>query len=276
MENAPDNLLALCMLCFALGLRHGMDPDHLATIDGLTRFNIGLQPRLARWCGALFSLGHGAVVISIALVVSLLAGSWQTPPALIMIGAWISIAFLAVLGVANLWIAIRAQAGTIVQPAGLRGRLLGRLSGVSSPLAVAFVGVLFAVSFDTISQASLFAVMASRFSGIATALLLGVLFTGGMLLVDGGNGLWIARLLRQSDRRAALASRVISFVVAFLSLGVAALGALRLASATVAQWSEGKELLLGFAVVAVVGVSFVAALAASYLVNYRAGAPSQR
>ncbi|MFL6604692.1 MAG: hypothetical protein ACJ8R9_25615 [Steroidobacteraceae bacterium] len=27
-------------MVFALGLRHGLDADHLATIDGLTRFDL--------------------------------------------------------------------------------------------------------------------------------------------------------------------------------------------------------------------------------------------
>jgi high-affinity nickel-transport protein len=41
---------------------------------------------------------------------------------------------------------------------GLKGRWLGRLARVSDPLGVAMVGALFALSFDTVSQAALFAV----------------------------------------------------------------------------------------------------------------------
>ena len=48
--------------------RHGFDADHLATIDGLTRYNARANPRLARMAGALFSLGHGVVVLLVALV----------------------------------------------------------------------------------------------------------------------------------------------------------------------------------------------------------------
>ena len=60
-------------------MRHGFDADHLATIDGLTRANLHHRPALARYCGTLFSLGHGAVVMLIALSVSLLAGRWHVP-----------------------------------------------------------------------------------------------------------------------------------------------------------------------------------------------------
>jgi nickel/cobalt transporter (NiCoT) family protein len=41
----------LAALVFALGLRHGFDPDHLVAIDGLTRTS------KSRWCGLFFSLG---------------------------------------------------------------------------------------------------------------------------------------------------------------------------------------------------------------------------
>ena len=66
----PNDLMALSLLVFVLGLKHGFDADHLATIDGLTRYNSWTRPGLARYCGALFSLGHGTVVIAIALALS--------------------------------------------------------------------------------------------------------------------------------------------------------------------------------------------------------------
>ena len=67
MSPLPADNFALVLLVFVLGVKHGFDADHLATIDGLTRFNARANPRWARFCGTLFSLGHGAVVIAIAL-----------------------------------------------------------------------------------------------------------------------------------------------------------------------------------------------------------------
>ena len=64
MENLPTDWLSLLILTFVLGMKHGFDADHLATIDGLTRYNAHRNPRLARYCGTLFSLGHGAVVMA--------------------------------------------------------------------------------------------------------------------------------------------------------------------------------------------------------------------
>ena len=54
MESLPQDLYALCLLVFVLGLKHGLDADHLATIDGLTRFNARANPRLARKFAALY------------------------------------------------------------------------------------------------------------------------------------------------------------------------------------------------------------------------------
>ena len=92
----------LILVVFALGAKHGMDPDHLATIDGLTRFNAGRRPRLARWSGCLFSLGHGAVVTLVAGLVASLSGAFAVPAWLEELGAWISIVFLAALGISNI------------------------------------------------------------------------------------------------------------------------------------------------------------------------------
>lgn len=73
METWHDSIYPLIALAFVLGLKHGMDADHLATIDGLTRFNTAAgRLRLARVCGFLFSLGHGAVVCVVAVAASVL------------------------------------------------------------------------------------------------------------------------------------------------------------------------------------------------------------
>jgi len=255
-----QELSTLCALVFALGLKHGFDADHLATIDGLTRFNARRRPRLARFCGVLFSLGHGGVVIAVALTVSTLARHWQTPEWLASFGAWVSVGFLLLLGLLNLHAVWRAEPGAVVSPVGLKGRFLGRLAQAASPGWIALVGALFALSFDTVSQAALFALTATHFGGWRHALLLGLLFMSGMLLTDGINGFWISRLIRRADRVAALASRVLGLTVAGVSLSVGALGILRMSLPAVDAWSEGKELAIGVAVITLIGTSFLMAL----------------
>ncbi len=267
----PDNLIGLCLLVLSLGLKHGFDADHLATINGLARWNMPDRPRLARQCGAWFSLGHGAVVIAIAMALSALAGYWQPPAWLERCGAWISIACLLGLGLLNVQALLSAPAGQVVAPVGLKGRFLGRLAAASGPGGIALVGALFALSFDTVSLASLFAVAATQFGGWQHALLLGVLFTLGMLVADGMNGLWIARMLRRSGQAAVQASRIMGWVVAGASFVVAGFGMLKLSSPSVGAWSEGKELAFGGVLMAVLAGSFLLAMVVA---RPRATAPS--
>ena len=172
----------------------------------------------------------------------------------------VSIGFLVALGSINLAAVLRAEPDAVVQPVGLKSRLLRRLGRVSHPGLVALVGALFALSFDTLSQAVFFALTATQFGGWQHALLLAMLFMAGMLLTDGINGLWIARLIARADLIALVASRVMGLVISGISLLVAAFGAARLLSPGVDAWSEGKEILFGASLVAIIALSFVVAL----------------
>lgn len=245
----PTEWRPLLAVVLALGLRHGLDADHLAAIDALTRLNARHRSAVARYCGALFSLGHGAVVVSIALIVGALSLRWQPPEWLNLTGATISIGFLIALGVLNLRTLLTAPAGGIVLPVGLRSRWLSPQRGAGRAWVPVVVGTLFAISFDTISQAALFAVAAVQFGGLRHALVLGLIFTLGMLVTDGANGLWVSRLIARSDATARISSRVMSLTIAGLSLLVAGIGAAQLLSPVFARWSGDQELSLGALVI---------------------------
>lgn len=259
MSDLPTEWTALCALVFLLGLKHGFDADHLATIDGLTRYNARHRRPFARYCGALFSLGHGAIVVAIAVAVGLASERWDAPAWLEASGAWISIGFLTLIGLVNLRAVLTAAPHEIVAPIGLKGRFLGRLNEASRPAAVALVGALFALSFDTVSQSALFALTAAQFGGVGHAIFLGLLFVLGMLVTDGINGLWISRLIARADQIAVIASRVMSLAVSTVSLLVAGFGALKLAAPAIDAWSDGKELAFGAAVIALIAASYLAA-----------------
>lgn len=260
MENLPHDWLALMMVVFVLGLKHGMDPDHLATVDGLTRFNAAARPRLSRWCGFLFSLGHGLVVTLIAVGVGLAAKRWIIPAWVDDLGAWISIVFLLVLGWLNLAVVFSTHPAQVVQPVGLKGRWLGRFSRSRRPGVIVLVGALFAFSFDTLTQAAVFSLAATSMGGWGFSVLLGVTFMAGMMVTDGVNGLWISRLVSRADQRALIASRVMGLVVAGLSLLVGAFGIAKYFFPAVAERSEGRELMFGLVVVAIVALSFLVAV----------------
>lgn len=259
MHDLPTEWSALAALVFLLGLKHGFDADHLAAIDGLTRHNTRHGRGFARSCGALFSLGHGAIVVAIALAVGLASERWTAPGWLEVSGAWVSIAFLTLIGIVNLRAVLAAAPHEVVAPVGIKGRFLGRLNQAARPWSVALVGSLFALSFDTVSQSALFALTATQFGGIGHALALGLLFVLGMLVTDGVNGLWISRLIARADQVAVFASRVMSLAVSGVALLVAAFGAARLALPSVDGWSDGKEVAFGALVVALIGVSYLVA-----------------
>ena len=260
MQSVPTDWLSMLILTFVLGIKHGFDADHLATIDGLTRYNARTNPRMARFCGTLFSLGHGVVVLTIALGVSTLAAQWTVPEWVDVLGSLISIAFLGGLGCLNFVAVLRAKPNEMARPVGFKGRLLGNLRYVSNPFLVMLVGTLFAISFDTMSQAVFFALAATQFGGWQQALLLASIFMLGMMVTDGINGLWIARLLARADQVARLASRVMGLVVSGISLLVGGFGLMKLLSPTVDAWSSGKEVLFGTSLIVLIAGSFLLAI----------------
>jgi high-affinity nickel-transport protein len=235
-----------------------MDADHLATIDGLTRFNSAAgRLRLARMCGFLFSLGHGAVVCIVAVAAGMLFHHASVPSWMDDVGAWVSAFFLLLLGVLNLYAVFSTPSHEMVQMVGFKGRWLSSLKSASHPALIALVGALFALSFDTLSQAAFFSVTATTYGGIAYALLLAISFMIGMMVTDAINGLWISHLLRRADATARTASRIMGLTVALLSLSVAGLSLSRQFMPEAAAWQEGRELLIGISVVVVVACSFL-------------------
>lgn len=255
----PQEWTALCAFVFLLGLRHGFDADHLATIDGLTRFNAPTRPRLAQACGALFSLGHGVVVIAVALGMSFVTSHTAIPPWLDVFGTVVSVLFLLALGSVNLAAVLATPAGELVRPVGFKGRLLGRLQRSSHPMVIALVGALFAISFDTLSQAVLFSIAAIHYGGWGHALVLGHLFLLGMLTTDSINSLWIAHLLKRADATARRASRLMGLAVAGVSFAVAGIAFARWVSPTLAQWQNDGALTTSMMLIAVIAVCFVLA-----------------
>jgi len=261
MDSLPADWLALCAFAFALGARHGLDADHLAAIDGIARCNARSHPRLARGAGALFSLGHGAIVLVAAAAAFAFASRWTTPAWLETSGALVSIAFLYGLAALNLHSVIKAAPDAVVVPAGIRGRLFGRIVDVESPWAIAAVGALFAVSFDTISQAALFALAASRMGGMPDVLFVAGLFVAGMVAVDGINGLWISRMLRRADRTAAIASRIMALSVAAIGIAIGSMVLARWALPGFDAWSGVIDPYLGAMVIAAIVIAYASAIA---------------
>jgi nickel/cobalt transporter (NiCoT) family protein len=227
------SLTTLALLCLVIGARHGLDPDHLATIDALTRLGRVKNRLLA---GLLFSLGHGAVVTLAAVAVQSLGHRQFVPTWFEMGGTLVSAVLLIGLGSLNLWAILQTPAGQRVQLQAVNTYGFGRYLGLSQKLAAPLLaGALMAFSFDTLSLALLLP-SASAAQSTLTVLILCIAFTVGMAISDGLNGWLFARILQRSDAVAATASRVMTMAVVALSYGVAALALARL-NFDMASWT---------------------------------------
>jgi high-affinity nickel-transport protein len=260
MSVLPADWFGLLVVVYLLGMRHGMDADHLATIDGFTRANQIARPGIAGWSGVLFSLGHGVVVIAVSIAVGMAAAQWATPDWLDTTGTWISVLFLIGLGAFNIANVLAAAPSAVVRPVGLRGRWARIVLRVNHPVLIAGTGALFALSFDTVSQVALFSLSAKSMAGLSFCLLLGVVFMLGMMTTDGINGLWVSRLLNKADLRARVCSRVMGLTIGTTSLLVGLWGAVRETMPDVAAFAEGREVAAGLLVIAVMLASFVLAM----------------
>lgn len=178
------------LIAFALGVRHGTDPDHLTAIDGLSR----IRPRASN--GLLFAAGHGSVVTLLAAGVGhVLAGR------LAFLGPWMLIS----IGVVNLWKVCRPTQLSIV----------ARRPIVAQPF---LLGMLLAAGFETASQLSAL-ILADQ----VNTWLFGAAFSGGMVLVDGIDGYLAASTLTlaaSGEMNARWASAFLGILVVLFSFGL--------------------------------------------------------
>ena len=205
-------LLGTALLAYSLGLRHGLDPDHIAAIDNVTRrfMQEGKRPVAI---GFFFALGHSAVVVVASAGVALAAGGFVEQFAQLrevgaVVGTSASALFLFAIAAANLMVLggvyrafRRVRAGHALHEEELDAMLaqrgwLARLFGpmfrvVSCSWHLFPIGVLFALGFDTASAISLFglSVQASHDASAWSVLVFPALFAAAMTLVDTADGI---------------------------------------------------------------------------------------
>jgi high-affinity nickel-transport protein len=185
---------------YALGLRHGADPDHLAAIDNLTRNSVEQRPWLGRFVGTLFAGGHTIMVLAIAALVGFLGSRFAEHSLEIeSIGTWISIVVLVILGCLNLRQLFMGQTDRVV---GLKTRMLpGLLRGSTNPWLAIPVGLLFGFGFETSSQVAAYAIAFGTDAGILGALIVGSMFCVGMVCTDTLDSLMVHRLVTYRSGR---------------------------------------------------------------------------
>jgi high-affinity nickel-transport protein len=202
----------LGIVAYVLGLRHGVDADHIAAIDNTTRklMQHG-KPRFT--VGTWFSLGHSTVVVGlVAVLVFVTRSVIKQIPALQNVGniagTLISGAFLLIIGSINLLIVFgvyglfkQARSGRMkeeqleeyMQKRGFLNRLFRPMfKFVNDAWQIYPIGVLFGLGFDTATEVALIAISVGV--GVSSSvplwqiLVLPLLFTCGMVLTDTTDG----------------------------------------------------------------------------------------
>jgi nickel/cobalt transporter (NiCoT) family protein len=246
-------LIGTAVLAYSLGLRHAIDPDHIAAIDNVTRklMQEGKRPVAV---GFFFALGHSSVVVlaslAVALTTSALSDSLIEYRAVGgLIGTSASALFLLVIAMANLMVlrgvyrafrlvrrgdrVTEADIDLLLQQRGWLARLFMPLFRfVSQSWHLYPIGLLFALGFETASEISLFGLSAQASDAVSnwSVLIFPALFAAGMTLVDTSDGIlmlgaygWAYRNpMRKLFYNLAITS--VSVLVALVIGGIEALG----------------------------------------------------
>ncbi|UOF89817.1 sodium:proton antiporter [Fodinisporobacter ferrooxydans] len=213
--------LSLFLFVCLLGVRNGLAADHLAFIDGQTRYNCRIGSPIARWVGTLFSLGHGIVLASMAVFTALFMQNFTFPSYFDSIATWVSILSLFAIGTLNMYPLIRAKAThETFQLRGMKGKFLPRIvRETSNPLLIILIGALFALASDTVSQTSIWIIPAAH-AGTWTCALLSLVFILASMMISTIDS-WITyRVITGSHKLGQTISIVIGWVIVILAYGL--------------------------------------------------------
>ena len=206
-------LAGLGVVAYILGLRHGVDADHISAIDNTTRklLQEGKHPLTV---GTWFSLGHSTIVIAMTIVFVFATKAvvaslpfFQTIGA--TIGTLISGIFLFLIGTINVVIikdtysvfkALKVgklgehELEKALNTKGFMTKKFAKLfSIVNSSWQTYIIGLLFGLGFDTATEVALIAlsVGVGVESGVPIwmVLVLPLMFTAGMVIVDTSDGI---------------------------------------------------------------------------------------
>jgi nickel/cobalt transporter (NiCoT) family protein len=204
---------ALGILAYTLGLRHGVDADHICAIDNTTRKLIQ-QDKRPTTVGTWFSLGHSTIVV--AMLAGLVVATRYVVSNLpafeadgAVVGTLISGGFLYVIALINLlifwqiYLIFRSLRSGELDQAKLDDTLLKRgfmnryfgflFKFVNEPWQIYPVGVLFGLGFDTASEVALIAITVTTATAAThfplwMVMVLPFMFTCGMVLTDTTDG----------------------------------------------------------------------------------------
>ena len=239
-------LLGTALLAYGLGLRHGIDADHIAAIDNVTRKLMQKNKRPIA-AGFFFSLGHSTVVFlatiavaATAMAMSVRFDAWKNVGSLI--GTLVSAVFLLAIAVMNLFILadvyrafhkvrngggdIASGVDTMLENGGLFARVFKPLFRIIDKSWHMYpLGFLFGLGFDTATEVALLGISAAgaaRGLSIWSILVFPTLFTASMSLVDTADSALMVSAYEWSFSRP-LKKLYYNFTITLMSVMVALL-----------------------------------------------------
>ena len=198
MEILHQNFSGFIIL-LVLGLRHGLDPDHITVIDGYTYRLHEKKSFWSRWVGTLFAFGHGVMVTLIALSLSLLKSNFKIPAMLDIVVEWLPVMMLLMIGISNF---ISLTQRKQVKITSFRKWLLPQYFNTHlNPFSVILTGFIFGFIFDTSSQIAAFGYAVSVSNQWMYAVMGGVVFSVGLIMTGTCDSLLLSKLLKTFDQK---------------------------------------------------------------------------
>jgi high-affinity nickel-transport protein len=211
---APE-LFNYALIALGLGLRHGLDADHIIAIDNITRKLVAEQ-KPASSTGLFFALGHSTIVFCLTVIVVMGISHSQVLYSTLReigdkIGGVVSIIFLIFTLILNLTLlkSLYGVSVTKISPPGFIYRIINQylFKIVDRPAKMFIIGFLFGLGFDTATEIGLLSLTATSlvygFDQVFI-LLLPILFAGGMAITDTVNSSFMANLymrINQTDHK---------------------------------------------------------------------------
>ena len=251
--------IGVAVTAWTLGLRHAFDADHIAAIDNSTR-KLMADGQRPLGTGFFFALGHSTVIMVVGVGITIAAkavfGAVMTPHSTFeraggVAGTALSATFLWLIAALNLVVLAgiarvfrdlrkglydEAELEAQLLARGLMYRFFGRMMGsITRTRQLFFVGFVFGIGFDTATEVLLLAgTAAAVIQGLPwyAVLTLPLLFSGGMMMCDSVDGLFMnfaygwafARPVRKVYYN--LTITALSVAVAFLVGGIEIIGLL--------------------------------------------------
>jgi high-affinity nickel-transport protein len=182
-------------------MRHGIDPDHLAIINGIN-LNNHANGRSSIWSGLFFSLGLGITVTLIGVFLIEFKNGAQSFATIVRFTEWIPILLLLFTGLYGCYTLFGKKEKK--EHEHQYQKIISVFTNSKSlSLKLFLTGLFFALIFDTSTQVAAWAIIGDDNSqhSYFVAIFIGISFTAGMMISDTLNGLFFYQILKEKNSR---------------------------------------------------------------------------